>query len=96
MWYEAHLVDLDSDLNVYAVFVPGVPVPVAGHALVVGSLRCVLCTTNPRFLVFLARIIHNCMILKIILTAEDAESAEKKKAARFKIDNHDIAPIFLY
>ncbi|MHA1746364.1 MAG: penicillin acylase family protein [Promethearchaeota archaeon] len=36
MWYEAHLVDLDSDLNVYAVFVPGVPVPVAGHTAYVG------------------------------------------------------------
>jgi penicillin amidase len=36
MWYEAHLVDLDSDLNVYGVFVPGVPVPVAGHTAYVG------------------------------------------------------------
>ncbi|TFH30047.1 MAG: penicillin acylase family protein [Promethearchaeota archaeon] len=36
MWYEAHLVDLNSDLNVYAVFVPGVPVPVAGHTAYVG------------------------------------------------------------
>ncbi len=33
MWYEAHLVDITpgADLNLYAVFVPGVPLPVAGH-----------------------------------------------------------------
>ncbi|MHA1901687.1 MAG: penicillin acylase family protein [Promethearchaeota archaeon] len=36
MWYEAHLVDLGSDLNIYAVFVPGVPLPVAGHNGYVG------------------------------------------------------------
>ena len=38
MWYQAHLINLnpDSDLNVYGVFVPGVPVPIAGHTDYVG------------------------------------------------------------
>ncbi|QEE16697.1 penicillin acylase family protein [Promethearchaeum syntrophicum] len=38
MWHEAHLVDITpgADLNLYAVFVPGVPLPIAGHTDYVG------------------------------------------------------------
>ncbi|WP_371805193.1 penicillin acylase family protein [Candidatus Lokiarchaeum ossiferum] len=36
MWHEAHLIETDSDLNVYAVFLPGVPLPVAGHTNYLG------------------------------------------------------------
>ncbi|MFW9854609.1 MAG: penicillin acylase family protein [Candidatus Thorarchaeota archaeon] len=30
MWYEAHLIDLSSDFNVYGVFLPGINFPAAG------------------------------------------------------------------
>ncbi|MBD3352485.1 MAG: hypothetical protein GF364_13435 [Candidatus Lokiarchaeota archaeon] len=31
IWYEAHLVDMSSDYNVYGFFLAGVPVPIVGH-----------------------------------------------------------------
>ncbi|MHA2332161.1 MAG: penicillin acylase family protein [Candidatus Hodarchaeales archaeon] len=36
MWYEAHLVDMSSDLNVYGLFLPGTPLPAGGHTAYVG------------------------------------------------------------
>ncbi len=36
LWYESHLIDLDSDLNLYAINLAGVPLPVAGHTEYVG------------------------------------------------------------
>ena len=36
LWHESHLIDLDSDLNLYSINLAGVPLPVAGHTNYVG------------------------------------------------------------
>ena len=36
LWHESHLVDLDSDFNLYSINLAGVPLPVAGHTNYLG------------------------------------------------------------